>query len=130
MAGGAGREWFHHRFNAWPRVLSLVRLVYEGAGHEALPVPRYGGDLFRPGDRDSDDPVSRALSVFEDPEKAPDDAAVRDMLGLLCRSRVMIRQGQSSTRVEAPVDFSDLSSEYVGMLYEGLLDFELRRALG
>ena len=28
------------------------------------------------------------------------------------------------------MDFSDLSSEYVGMLYEGLLDFELRRALG
>ena len=130
LAGGAGRERLHHRFNAWPRVLSLVRLVYEGSGHEALPVPRYGGDLFRPGDRESDDPVSRALSVFEDPEKAPDDAAVRDMLGLLCRSRVMIRQGQSSTRVEAPVDFSDLSSEYVGMLYEGLLDFELRRALG
>ena len=28
----------------------------------------------------------------------------------------------------APVDFSDLSSEYVGILYEGLLDFELKTA--
>ncbi len=26
------------------------------------------------------------------------------------------------------MDFSDLSSEYIGILYEGLLDFELRRA--
>jgi hypothetical protein len=28
--------------------------------------------------------------------------------------------------VDGPVDFSDLSSEYIGILYEGLLDFELR----
>jgi len=130
LGGGAGRERLRHRCSAWPRVISLFRLVYGGSGHEALPVPRYGGDLFRPGDCDPDDPVSRALSVFEDPEKAPDDAAVHEMLGLLCRSRARIRQGHTSTWVEAPVDFSDLSSEYVGMLYEGLLDFELRRALG
>ena len=44
--------------------------------------------------------------------------------------RAMIRQGQSVNTGEAPVDFLTLSSEYVGMLYEGLLDFELRRALG
>ena len=30
--------------------------------------------------------------------------------------------------VAAPVDFSDLSSEYIGILYEGLLDFELKTA--
>jgi hypothetical protein len=30
--------------------------------------------------------------------------------------------------VEAPVDFSDLSLEYIGIMYEGLLDFELRQA--
>ena len=39
-----------------------------------------------------------------------------------------MRQGRGSTWVEAPVDFSDLSSEYIGILYEGLLDFELRQA--
>ena len=30
--------------------------------------------------------------------------------------------------VDAPVDFSALSSEYIGILYEGLLDFELKQA--
>jgi hypothetical protein len=31
-------------------------------------------------------------------------------------------------RTRVPVDFSDLRSEYIGILYEGLLDYELRRA--
>lgn len=39
-----------------------------------------------------------------------------------------MRQGTTNRLVEAPVDFSDLSSEYIGILYEGLLDFELRQA--
>jgi hypothetical protein len=38
------------------------------------------------------------------------------------------RQGRQNTWVTVPVDFSDLSSEYIGILYEGLLDFELRTA--
>jgi hypothetical protein len=50
------------------------------------------------------------------------------ILELLTRSKVKVRQGRGSTWVEAPVDFSDLSSEYIGILYEGLLDFELRQA--
>ena len=126
--GGAGSDRLRHQFSAWPRILALFRLVYEGSPHEALPIPRYGGNLFEPGDPGSDDPVRRALSVFEDPENSPNDAVVHQILSLLCRSRVRVRQGRSSIWVEAPVDFSDLSSEYVGMLYEGLLDFELRRA--
>ncbi|MCR4402988.1 MAG: hypothetical protein NUW12_09470 [Firmicutes bacterium] len=126
--GGAGSDRLRHQFTAWPRILALFRLVYEGSPHEALPVPRYAGNLFEQGDPCSDDPVRRALSVFEDPENSPNDAAVHEMLTLLCHSRVKIRQGRNSMWIDAPVDFSDLSSEYVGMLYEGLLDFELRRA--
>ena len=30
--------------------------------------------------------------------------------------------------VTVPVDFSDLSSEYIGIVYEGLLDYELKTA--
>jgi hypothetical protein len=30
--------------------------------------------------------------------------------------------------VLSPIDFSDISTEYIGILYEGLLDFQLRRA--
>jgi hypothetical protein len=75
------------------------------------------------------DPVLRSLSAFEQGTHTVSDATVHRILELLCRSRVRVRQGRSTTWVEAPVDFSDLSSEYIGILYEGLLDFELRQAI-
>ncbi|KYF78506.1 hypothetical protein BE20_24240 [Sorangium cellulosum] len=128
MAGGRAAERLRHSHGAWPRLLSLFRLVYHGSAHEALPVPRYGGGLFTPGDAASPDPVLRALAAFESARNEPTDHAVHGMLELLCKSRVRVRQGRTSKWVEAPVDFSDLSSEYLGILYEGLLDFELRRA--
>jgi hypothetical protein len=56
------------------------------------------------------------------------DRDVHRALELITRTRIKLRQGRSSTWVPAPVDFSDLSSEYIGILYEGLLDFELRTA--
>ncbi|MDA2923349.1 BREX-1 system adenine-specific DNA-methyltransferase PglX [Acidobacteria bacterium AH-259-L09] len=127
QAAGRGEERLRHGFSAWPRMLSLFRLVYEGSGHEALPVVRYGGDLFAPGDPSSDR-LSRAIAAFEDASNEPNDAVIYRILRLLCLSQVKVRQGRSSTWVMAPIDFSDLSSEYIGILYEGLLDYELRRA--
>ena len=119
--------------SAWPRVLALFRLLYEGSHHPDLPVPRYGGELFALGDPDApDDDLLRALAVFETAcfqgEEALSDRDVRDILVRISRTRVKLRQGRASTWVAAPVDFSDLSSEYIGFLYEGLLDFELRTA--
>jgi hypothetical protein len=54
------------------------------------------------------------------------DGEVLEMLTLLTRTQMAIRQGRGKTTVTVPVDFSDLSSEYIGILYEGLLDYELR----
>ena len=121
------RSW-----SAWPRMLALFRLVHAGLPpSEQLPVPAYGGELFAPGDAASPDGLSRALAVFEtacfERELLP-DRDVHRMLERLTRTRVKLRQGRASTWVPAPVDFSDLSSEYIGILYEGLLDFELKTA--
>jgi hypothetical protein len=127
MAGGRA-ERLRQGYSAWPRVLSLFSLVYYGSVHEKLPIPRYGGGLFTPGESQSKDPVLRALVALESPENELSDAAVHWILERLCRSKVKVRQGRTSRWVETPVDFSDLSSEYIGILYEGLLDFELRRA--
>ena len=125
--GSAALERLRHRYGAWPRVTALFRLVYDGSPHPNIPIPAYGGDLFVKGNLGDKDPVSRAVSVFEDPQHSPSDAVVYQLLTYLCRSQVRVRQGKSSTWVEAPVDFSDLSSEYIGILYEGLLNYELRR---
>ena len=107
--------------NAWPRLLSLFRLVHQGSHHPDLTITAYGGELFAPGDPASTDGLSRALSVFESACYERDLMSDRDVhraLELITRTRIKLRQGRSSTWVPAPVDFSDLSSEYIGILYE------------
>jgi len=124
------RSW-----SAWPRLLALFRLVHQGSHHPALPVPAYGGELFEPavGDAEETDGLHRALHVFEtaafDTSRGVfPDRDVHRMLEKISRTRVKLRQGRQKTWVTVPVDFSDLSSEYIGILYEGLLDFELKTA--
>ena len=120
-------------YSAWPRLLALFRLVHLGSHHPALPVPAYGGELFAPAAPDATDGLSRALNVFESAAFDASRASVSDrdvhrLLEKISRTRVRLRQGRQHTWVTVPVDFSDLSSEYIGILYEGLLDFELRTA--
>ena len=118
-------------FGAWPRILALFALVREGSHHPDLPVTAYGGDLFAPGAVDAEDGVSRALCVYEQAcfrHEVMPDRDVHEMLKLLTRTTIRIRQGRSSIAAVVPVDFSDLSSEYIGILYEGLLDYELKIA--
>ena len=120
-------------FAAWPRVLALFELVRQGSHHPDLPVPRYGGELFSPGAKDGIGGLSKALGVFERGHfdtrfRLLPDSDVREMLSLLTRTTVRIRQGRGSVSAPVPVDFSDLSSEYLGILYEGLLDYELKTA--
>ena len=120
-----------NNFAAFPRIISLFRLIYEGSPHPDLTISRYGGDLFRPGDAKSPDGMIRALHILENGCYSHDvmtDAQVAAILDLLSRTKIKIRQGRSGTWVPSPVDFSSLDSEYIGILYEGLLDFELRRA--
>lgn len=118
-------------YAAWPRVLSLFRLVSQGSSHPALLVPAYGGELFALGDAESPDGLARALALFERgcfERQIVSDRDVHRILELITRTKVRIRQGRASTWVPSPVDFSDLSSEYIGILYEGLLDYELKQA--
>lgn len=112
---------------AWPRLLALVRLLHQGSPHPAMTVPAYGGDLFAPGDPQGDD-VQRAQALLESVTDPPDDEAIHRLLVLLTRTTQRVREGALWRRVAAPVDFTELTSEYIGILYEGLLDYELHRA--
>jgi hypothetical protein len=130
-AGGSGGQRLAHRFGAWPRILALCRLIYSGSAHEALPLLAYGGTLFEPGKSNSLDGISRAIWVFEHAcfdaaHQTMPDREVWEILQLLTRTKVAIRQGRGRALISVQVDFSDLSSEYIGILYEGLLDYELR----
>jgi hypothetical protein len=93
-----------------------------------MPVTRYAGGLFQPAGPASEDPVARAIAAFENSRTTPSDYWIHRILELLTRSRVKVRQGVRTMEVETPIDFSDLSSEYIGILYESLLDYQLRQA--
>ena len=124
-------ESMREAFGAWPRVLALFRMVSDGSHHPDLPVTAYGGELFSAGNGDTEDGVSRALGVFETAcfeGEIVSDRDVYKILHLLMRTKARIRQGRGGTWVTVPVDFSDLSSEYIGIVYEGLLDYELKTA--
>jgi hypothetical protein len=126
QSGGRASERLRTCYGAWPRLLGLFSLMFHGSEHEALPLTRYGGALFEPGDEASDEPVRRAIAAFERAEVR--DSDVQRILELLTRCPTRVRQGRGSTTVQTPIDFSDLGSEYLGILYEGLLDYELKRA--
>ncbi len=121
------KEGLRQGRSAWPRLVSLFRLVYSGSSHEALPLTKYGGGLFEPGDKESLDPIKRALGILEDPFDGPTDWNIAQVLTFLSETTMRLKQGRATVRTAVPVDFSDLSSEYIGILYEGLLDFELRQ---
>ncbi|MBV7480299.1 Eco57I restriction-modification methylase domain-containing protein [Pseudomonas sp. PDM31] len=127
-AGGRGNERLSQGRSAWPRLIGLFNLIHEGSAHERLTVPRYGGALFESGNPGSDDGISRALALLESSQNLVSDLQVHKLLRLLTRTKMKVRQGRGSRWVDAPVDFSTLSSEYIGILYEGLLDFELKQA--
>lgn len=112
----------------WPRLQALFKLLYFGSVHPELNTPKYYGDLYRPGAFDSNDMNSRALAIFEDSEQGPSDAAIFEILRLLTSVKTSVKQKGGRKHVQIPIDFSDLSSEYIGILYEGLLDYELQRA--
>jgi hypothetical protein len=99
------------RFSAWPRLLSLVRLVREGSSHPDMPIRPYGGELLEPGDSESTDGVARALALLEEPEMGPSDSAVWQILGRLCRT------GRGRR-----IDFAHLEADYVGQLYQAFLE--------
>ncbi len=119
-------------YGAYPRFLALLQLIYRGSSHEAMPVTSYGGVLFAPGHPDTAEGIERALHLFETScfnAEVMNDYEMWQILHLLSRTRIKIRQGRSAYWITAPVDFSSLGSEYMGILYEGLLDFELRCAV-
>ena len=69
MAGGRSADTLRHQWSAWPRLLSLFRLIYEGSSHEGLLVRQYGGGLFQPGEAGSTDPILQSAGTFRTPEE-------------------------------------------------------------
>ncbi|MCA9137173.1 MAG: hypothetical protein KDB00_10450 [Planctomycetales bacterium] len=114
------------RNSAWPRLMALYRLIHGGSGHGAFTLRAYGGALFRPGAEGEDDPVSRALYVLEH-KVMVSDATIYRVLKKLLRGPLPVMKGRSKSYVEGPVDYTDLRTEFIGLIYEGLLDYRIKR---
>jgi len=123
-----GRTALEERLYAWYRLRGLFKLIHDGSPHPDLNIQAYGGLLFRPGDHKSSDIVLRAMAVFESRQVQISDSTILTILERLKIGRVKVKQGRHSTMVAGPVDFSDLKTEFIGMMYEGVLDYELKAA--
>ena len=106
--------------------MALFRLIYSGSAHGAFPMRAYGGVLFRPGDENSTDAVARALHILEH-SISVGDATIYHVLRKLLRGPLPVIKGKSKTFVDGPVDYTDLRTEFIGLIYEGLLDYRLKR---
>jgi hypothetical protein len=121
-----GTHVLFNKQTAWPRLMALFRLIHNGSSHGAFPLRPYGGVLFRPGDETSNDPVSRALHILEH-SVSVGDATIFYVLKKMLRGPLPVIKGKSKTYVEGPVDYTDLRTEFIGLIYEGLLDYRLKR---
>jgi hypothetical protein len=121
-----GTHVLFNRQTAWPRLMALFRLIHGGSSHGAFALRAYGGVLFRPGDASSPDPVARALHILEHAISVG-DATVYHVLRKLLRGPLPVVRGHQKTFVEGPVDYTDLRTEFIGLIYEGLLDYRLKR---
>ena len=45
----------------------------------------------------------------------------------MLRGPLPVIRGKSKTFVEGPVDYTDLRTEFIGLIYEGLLDYRVKR---
>jgi hypothetical protein len=122
IAALAGEASLEHRTGAWHRLLALARALHSGVAHEDLHLTAYGGALFDPDHypwlegRSGDDPL--------DGSSPPpiDDRTVLRML----RSVQYVEVGGERRRLT----FKALDVEQIGYVYEGLLELEVRTAVG
>ena len=121
-----GTHVLFNRQTAWPRLMALFRLIHGGSSHGAFALRPTAACCSVPAMPDSSDPVARALQVLEHAVSVG-DATIYNVLRKLLRGPLPVVRGHQKTFVEGPVDYTDLRTEFIGLIYEGLLDYRLKR---
>ena len=109
------------RFSAWPRLLTLFRLIYDGGAHGAMVLPPRHGGLFDPdaypflegrpfGSR-------RVVGERIAPPRLGDGFIYRVL------DKLLILDGER-------LSYRALDVEQIGSVYEAMMGFELRTAIG
>lgn len=109
------------RYGAWAQLLTLFRVIHDGAAHGALRLPARHGRLFNPDTwdflegRPHGDVLDRKQRL--DPPRVSDGVVYRVLANL-----VMLDGERISYRA--------LDVEQIGSVYEAMMGFELQRASG
>ena len=109
------------RYGAWARLLTLFRLIHDGASHGGLRLPARHGRLFDPDTWDFlegrayGDQLDRSRRI--DPPRVPDGVVYRVLDNLL------VLDGER-------ISYRALDVEQIGSVYEAMMGFELRVAQG
>ena len=117
-----GDEVLERRFDAWSRLLAVFRAVHDGIEHDSLRLPAMGGALFDPDRFPFLEGRARGTSWSRGPEHPPLPIDNRTVLLLLRALQVLgHREGARL------LSYRGLDVEQLGHVYEGLLEYEVRR---
>jgi hypothetical protein len=117
--------YMEKRFDAWSRLLTLFRIVYNGVEHQDLSLRAYGGDLFDP-DRFPFLEGRAPYTSWQEDDNDPLPIDNRTVMHLL-EALQLLRTGGS--REARRLSFRALDVEQIGHVYEGLLDHTAKRAI-
>lgn len=110
------------RYGAWPRLLSLFRILHDGASHDAMVVPPRAGELFDPDCY----PFLEGRPLYARRvmgERLANLPRVSDGTVLRVLERLLMLD-------EERLSYRALDVEQIGSVYEAMMGFEVRAARG
>jgi len=116
-----GVEVLERRHDAWSRILSVFRAVYGGIAHETLRMPALGGSLFDP-DRF---PVLEGREIgtsWLSDQASPLPIDNRTVLLLL--DALLVLKHKNGAQL---LSYRSLDIEQIGHVYEGLLEYTVKK---
>lgn len=107
------------RFGAWAQLLTLFRMVYDGAGAGERRMPPRHGDLFDPDQYPFLEGRTgrRQLGARIEPPRVPDGTVWRAL------DKLLVLEGER-------LSYRALDVEQIGSVYETMMGFRLERATG
>lgn len=110
------------RFGAWPRLLTLFRLLHDGAAHGGLSIPPRHGRLFSPNAYPFLEGRPRRSRAVPG-ERVANAPRVSDGVVLRVLTNLLVLDGER-------ISYRALDVEQIGSVYEAIMGFTLRAASG
>lgn len=110
----SNNEDYMNKKDAWPRILALFRLIYNGCGHPDVKSIPYDSKLFDP----------ERFPELEHPSLVLDNNTIWKFLHNLCYAETKIGR----EKVKQKVSYHTIDVEQIGSVYESLIGFSVERA--